>query len=476
MRWVMLTLLVFTVAGPVSAEETKRPNIIFIMADDLGWTDLACYGSKYYETPNIDKLASQGVRFLAHHHCQNCTPTRAALLSGQYGARTGVYTVGGIDRFHWQSRPLHPVDNVEQLPLDRATFAQQLKSAGYATGMFGKWHIGQKGKYHPSQRGFDEALVTMGQHFDFVTDPPVDYPKGQYLADFLTDRAVDYIQRHQKEPFLLYLPHFGVHSPFDAKPELVEKFKQKPGVGGHNNPTYAAMMASVDESVGRVLQTLDELKLADNTVVFFASDNGGVGGYVREGIKQGGDITDNTPLRSGKGSLYEGGTRVPLIARWPGHAPAGTTCSVPTIHVDIYPTLVELAGAKAPPQVLDGESLVKLIEKPDGALSREAIYQHFPGYLGAGKDTWRTTPVSLIQAGDWKLMEFLEDGKLELYNLKDDVGESHNLAESHTEKAKELQQKLAAWRDSVQAPMPSKNDSTQPAEPKKGKKAKKKAA
>ena len=476
MRWVMLTLLVFTVAGPLSAEEAKRPNIVFIMADDLGWTDLACYGSKYYETPNIDRLASQGVRFLAHHHCQNCTPTRAALLSGQYGARTGVYTVGGIDRFNWQSRPLRPVDNVEQLPLDRATFAQQLKSAGYATGMFGKWHIGQKGKYHPAQRGFDEALVTMGQHFDFVTDPPVDYPKGQYLADFLTDRAVDYIERHQKEPFFLYLPHFGVHSPFDAKPELVEKFKQKPGVGGHNNPTYAAMIASVDESVGRVLQTLDDLQLADNTVVFFASDNGGVGGYVREGIKQGGDITDNTPLRSGKGSLYEGGTRVPLIARWPGHAPAGTTCSVPTIHVDIYPTLVELAGAKAPPQVLDGESLVKLIEKPDSALSREAIYQHFPGYLGAGKDTWRTTPVSLIQSGDWKLMEFLEDGKLELYNLKDDVGESRNLAGAHPEKAKELQQKLATWRESVQAPMPSKNDDSQPAEPKKGKKAKKKAA
>lgn len=476
MRWVLLTLLSLTVAGAVSAEETKRPNIIFIMADDLGWTDLACYGSQYYETPNIDKLASQGVRFLAHHHCQNCTPTRAALLSGQYGARTGVYTVGGIDRFNWQSRPLRPVDNVEQLPLDRATFAQQLKSAGYATGMFGKWHIGQKGKYHPAQRGFDEALVTMGQHFDFVTDPPVDYPKGQYLADFLTDRAVDYIQRHQKEPFLLYLPHFGVHSPHDAKPELIEKFKQKPGVGGHNNPTYAAMIASVDESVGRILQTLDDLQLADNTVVFFASDNGGVGGYVREGIKQGGDVTDNTPLRSGKGSLYEGGTRVPLIARWPGHAPAGTSCSVPTIHVDIYPTLLELAGAKAPPQVLDGESLVKLIEKPDGVLSREAIYQHFPGYLGAGKDTWRTTPVSLIQSGDWKLMEFLEDGKLELYNLKDDVGESRNLAGSHPEKAKELQQKLATWRESVQAPMPLKNDGSQPAEPKKGKKARKKAA
>lgn len=472
MRWAILTCLLMTFFSPLQAEE-QRPNIVFIMADDLGWTDLACYSSQYYETPHIDRLASQGVRFLSHHHCQNCTPTRAALMSGQYGARTGVYTVGGIDRFNWQSRPLRPVDNVEQLPLDRVTIAQQLKSAGYATGMFGKWHIGQKGKYHPAQRGFDEALVTMGQHFDFVTDPPVEYPKGQYLADFLTDRAVDYIQRHQKEPFFLYLPHFGVHSPHDAKPELIKRFQQKPGVGGHNNPTYAAMIASVDESVGRVLQTLDDLHLADNTVVFFASDNGGVGGYVREGIKQGGDITDNAPLRSGKGSLYEGGTRVPLIARWPGHAPAGASCTVPTIHVDIYPTLLELAGAKSPPQVLDGESLVKLIEKPDGVLVREAIYQHFPGYLGAGKNTWRTTPVSLIQSGDWKLMEYLEDGKLELYNLKDDVGESRNLAASNPEKAKELQQKLANWRESVKAPMPTKNDGAQPAEPKKGKKARK---
>lgn len=470
----LIWTLAFFKASPCTAEES-RPNIIFIMADDLGGTDLACYGSRYYETPNIDKLASQGVRFLSHHHCQNCTPTRAALMSGQYGARTGVYTVGGIDRFDWQSRPLRPVDNVENLPLDRATIADQLKKAGYATGMFGKWHIGQKGKYHPAQRGFDEAIVTMGQHFDFKTDPPVDYPQGQYLADFLTDKAVDFIQRHQKERFFLYLPHFGVHSPHDAKPELIPHFKSKAPAGGHNNPTYAAMIASVDQSVGRVMQTLDDLKLSHNTVVFFASDNGGVGGYVREGIKQGGDITDNAPFRSGKGSLYEGGTRVPLIARWPGHAPAGSSCSVPTIHVDMYPTLLELGGGSAPPQVLDGESLVKVLKKPDGALTRDAIYQHFPGYLGAGKNTWRTKPVTLIQSGDWKLMEFIEDGKLELYNLKDDVGETKNLADSLPDKAKELQAKLQAWRESVNAPMPTKNSGTNPDGQPKPKGGKKKA-
>ena len=435
-----------------------QPNIVFILADDLGYTDLGCFGSGYYETPNIDKLAGQGAKLTCHHHCQNCTPTRAALMSGQVGARTGVYTVGGIDRFDWQSRPLRPVENVTQLPLDRDTIAQQLKKAGYATGMFGKWHIGQNGPYHPSKRGFDEAVVTMGKHFNFETSPPMDYPKGQYLADFLTDKAVDFIGRNKAKPFFLYLPHFGVHSPHDAKPELVAKFKNKKPVGGHGNPVYAAMIASVDESVGRVMRALQDHQLADNTVLVFASDNGGVGGYVREGIKADGkDITDNAPLRSGKGSLYEGGTRVPLIVRWPGVVKAGGSVSVPTIHVDVYPTLLEIAKAPKPRQVLDGQSLVPLLRDSEAKLAREAIYQHFPGYLGSGPGKWRTTPVSTVQAGDWKLMEFLEDGHLELYNLRDDLGESRNLAGAMPEKAAELRLKLLAWRKEVKAPMPGKN-------------------
>lgn len=440
-----------------------QPNIVFILADDLGYTDLGCFGSGYYETPNIDKLAGQGAKLTCHHHCQNCTPTRAALMSGQVGARTGVYTVGGIDRFDWQSRPLRPVENVTQLPLDRDTIAQQLKKAGYATGMFGKWHIGQNGPYHPSKRGFDEAVVTMGKHFNFETSPPMDYPKGQYLADFLTDKAVDFIGRNKAKPFFLYLPHFGVHSPHDAKPELVAKFKNKKPVGGHGNPVYAAMIASVDESVGRVMRALQDHQLAGNTVLVFASDNGGVGGYVREGIKADGkDITDNAPLRSGKGSLYEGGTRVPLIVRWPGVVKAGGSVSVPTIHVDVYPTLLEIAKAPKPRQVLDGQSLVPLLRDSEAKLAREAIYQHFPGYLGSGPGKWRTTPVSTVQAGDWKLMEFLEDGHLELYNLGDDLGESRNLAGAMPEKAAELRLKLLAWRKEVKAPMPGKNQAGKP--------------
>lgn len=467
-----------------SAATPEKPNIIFIMADDLGYTDVATFGSKYYETPNIDRMAAQGMKLTSHHHCQNCQPTRAALMTGQYGPRTGVYTVGGIDRFEWETRPLRPVDNLDKLPLEKKTVAQALKGAGYATGLFGKWHLGEDKEHHPASRGFDEAIVSSGKHFDFKTSPKADVPEGKYLADFLTDKAVDFIQRHKAEPFFLYLPHFGVHSPHQAKEELIAKFKDKAAAGGHKNPTYAAMIASVDESVGRVMATLEELKLADNTVLIFTSDNGGVGGYEREGIKKGGDITDNAPLRSGKGSLYEGGTRVPFIVRWPGVTKAGTTCETPSIHVDVFPTLAEIGKAAAPEgQPLDGESLVPLFRDPAASLKRDAIYQHFPGYLGAGAGTWRTTPVGLVQSGEWKLMEFFEDGKLELYNLKNDIGEQKNLATEMPDKAKELHAKMLAWRESVKAPMPTPNtpkaasSTSEPAKKGKGKgKGKKKKA
>lgn len=465
-------LLLILCAFSLTSVRAKNPNVVFILADDLGFTDLACYGSGYYETPNIDRLASEGMRFTNHHHAQNCQPTRAALMSGQYGPRTGVYTVGGIDRFDWSSRPLRPVDNVTQLPLDRTTMAQSFKAAGYATAMFGKWHLGENGEYHPGHRGFEEALVSNGRHFDFTTSPEVEVTDGAYLADFLTDKAEDFIRRKKDNPFFLYLPHFGVHSPYQAKPDLIEHFKTKTAVAGHHDPVYAAMIASVDESVGRVMALLDELKIAEKTVLVFASDNGGVGGYTREGIKEGGDITDNAPLRSGKGSLYEGGIRVPLIVRWPGVVKPGTICATPTIHVDLPATFLEVSGAPAPAQVLDGESLVPLLKDPAAAMKRTAIYQHFPGYLGAGKGNWRTTPVGLIQSGDWKLMEFYEDGRLELYDLGKDPGEANNLAASQPDKTRELQEKLKSWRTEVGAKMPMPNTGVPQEGP--GKKGKKK--
>jgi arylsulfatase A-like enzyme len=449
-----MALALALATGKADAAGTK-PNIVFILADDLGYTDTACYGSKYYETPNIDKLAAQGTRFTRYYHCQNCQPTRAALMTGQYGARTGVYTVGSEDRFAWWKRSLRPVANVTQLPLDRMTVAQALKQSGYATAMFGKWHLGEQGKHHPAQRGFEEAIVSAGKHFDFATNPNTAVPPGAYLADFLTDKAVDFIRRKKDGPFFLYLPHFGVHAPHQAKPELTAKFKGKAPVGGHNNPVYAAMIASVDESVGRILAVLDELKIADNTVVIFASDNGGVGGYVREGLKKSGDVTDNAPLRSGKGSLYEGGIRVPLIVRWPGATKPGSLCETPATHVDFFPTCLALAGAAKPQQTLDGESLAPLFRDPAAKLSRDAIFQHMPGYLGAGQDSWRTTPVGVVISGDWKLMEFYEDNGLQLFNLREDIGEKKNLASAQPDKAKELLARLVVWRRETGAKMPT---------------------
>ena len=447
----LLALLAFLVTPGIAA----KPNIVFILADDLGYTDVAVNGSKYYETPNIDRLAQQGTRFTRYYHCPNCQPTRAALLTGQYGARTGVYTVGNINRFEWWKRSLRPVDNVAKLPLDRETLPQALKKAGFATAMFGKWHLGEDAEHHPGKRGFDEAISSAGRHFDFATNPTTEVPKGQYLADFLTDRGVDFIRRKKDAPFFLYLPHFGVHSPHQAKPDLIERFKGKPAAGGHRNPTYAAMIASVDESVGRVMAVLDELKLAENTLLIFASDNGGVGGYAREGIKKGGDVTDNAPLRSGKGSLYEGGTRVPFIARWPAVAKAGVVCEVPATHVDILPTFIAAAGGEKPKQALDGVSLVPLLRDTGAKLERDGVFQHFPGYLGAGVNGWRTTPAGAVHSGDWKLLEFFEDGRLELYNLREDIGETKNLAATNPEKAKELHAKLVAWRKETGAAMPT---------------------
>jgi len=452
-----LAVLLFGLLLAPVLRAADKPNVVFILADDLGWTDLACQGSKYYKTPNIDKLAAAGLRFTDAYTCApNCQPTRAALMSGQYGARTGVYTVGGINRFNWQSRPLRPADNVQKLPLDRKTVGDAMKAAGYTTGLFGKWHLGQDPDHHPAKRGFDDAIVTMGKHFDFVTQPKVDYPKGEYLADFLTGQAVSFLKKNKDKPFFLYLPHFGVHSPFDAKPGEIAKFKGVPPAGGHKDPTYAAMIASVDESVGRVLATLDELKLADNTVVIFSSDNGGVGGYAREGVKAR-EITDNAPLRSGKGSLYEGGVRVPWIVRWPGKVPAGVT-GVPILSVDLMPTLIELAGGKAPAkQPLDGVSLVTCFTSGGKTAPTRDLFWHFPGYLGSGGGTWRTTPAGAIRSGDWKLLEFFETGKTELYNLADDVSQKTDLAAKNPDKAKELHGKLVAWRKSVNAPMPTPN-------------------
>jgi arylsulfatase A-like enzyme len=444
MRTLLLALALSPVEGlaPSSPQAApERPNIVFILADDLGWRDLDTH-----ETPNLAKLAKDGLRLTSWGVCQNCAPTRAALMSGQYPPRTGIYTVGTLSRGKAEQRRLTPPENVTELPLDRVTIAQALKNAGYATAMFGKWHLGETGEHHPGRRGFDEAVVSMHRHFDFATRPKVEVGKDVYLADWLTDKAIDFIERSRDKPFFLYLPHFGVHTPLEAKKDLVARFANA------KNPVYAAMIASVDESVGRIVAALEARGLSKKTLVIFSSDNGGVGGYGELAR----NITDNAPLRGGKGQLYEGGVRAPFLAAWPGVIPAGTTSDVPAAHVDLYPTLIELAGAQAPAQALDGLSLAKLLREPSTSLARDAIYWHLPGYLEGLPGRWRTTPAGAIRSGDWKLIEYFEDGRLELYNLKDDLGESKNLAAEQPERAKALREKLATWRSSIGALMPNR--------------------
>lgn len=455
MRRYGCAAIIPAISTAVLAAAIPQPNIVFILADDLGWSDLGCQGSKFYETPAIDRLASEGMRFThAYAAGPNCQPTRAALMSGQYGPRTGVYTVGGTDRFDTSMRPLVPVENVTSLSPSVITVAESLREVGYATALFGKWHLGENPECLPSAQGFDEAIVSKGRHFNFRTKPPTNVPSDAYLADFLTDRAIDFIERRRGGPFFLYLSHFAVHTPLEAKPETIERFKNKPPAGGHYHPVYAGMVASLDESVGRVVAALHRLGLSSNTLVVFSSDNGGVGGYLREGLGISG-VTDNAPLRHGKGSLYEGGVRVPLIARWPGRIAAGRLCDVPVISVDFAPTFRSLAGAPAPTgQPQDGVDITPLFE--GRTIPPRDLYWHFPGYLGSGHDLWRTPPVSAIRRGPYKLMEFLEDGRLELYDVVTDMGQTNNLAAAQPALAAELRRQLVAWREAIGAPMPTR--------------------
>lgn len=456
-------------AEPKQAEKPKRPNIVVILADDLGWTDLGVQGSRYYETPAIDALAAQSKRFQRHYHSQNCQPTRAALWSGQYAPRTGMYTVGTLERGNAEDRKLSVPDNVTQLPLDRKTIGDSLKAAGYRTGYFGKWHLGQQGDHHPGKRGWDEAVTSMGRHFGFATQPPVEHAGDAYLADWLTDRAIAFLDKPSEAPFFLVLAHFAVHTPLEAKADLVDKFAEKPPVGGHKNATYAAMIASMDESVGRILKKLDDMKATDDTIVVFTSDNGGVGGYGPAAN----DVTDNAPLRSGKGTHYEGGLRVPFFVRWPGHAKPGTVTQEPTAHVDLFPTFLEIADAKRPDQTLDGLSLVPLLKGDETArLPREHVFIHLPGYLEGRGTQWRTTPVSTVIGREWKMLEYLEDGRKELYRIDTDISESNDMAAEKPEVVKALSETLARWRTEIGAAMPRPKTAEAPAK----KSARKKAA
>jgi len=431
-----------TLSGATGAEPSvpRGPNFVFILIDDLGWTDLGFMGSRYYETPRIDALASESVVFKqAYSNAPNCAPTRACLMSGQYGPRHGIYTVGTPERGRAERRKLIPTPNATELGTEHVTIAEALKPAGYACACIGKWHLGSKTPHRPQDRGFD-VVYDRSRRGHYAED-------GQYLTDRLTDESVRFIKAYRDKPFFLYLSHHAVHTPIQAKAELTAKYERKTPVGEHRNPRYAAMIESVDQSVGRVLDALNELKLAQNTVVFFFSDNGGYA-----------NATSIDPLRGSKGMLYEGGIRVPAIVRWPGVTRAGRVCDVPIIGIDFYPTILEMAHAPRPTgHTLDGESLVPLLtEKAD--LKRDAIFWHFPAYLEPYNDRqwpWRITPAAAIRQGDWKLIEFFEDGRLELYNVRDDISETTNLTDTEPARAKMLHAKLLAWRQRVNAPVPT---------------------
>jgi arylsulfatase A-like enzyme len=427
----------------------EKINIVFIFIDDLGYKDLACFGSTYYETPNIDKLASDGIVFTsAYANAPNCAPTRACLISGQYTPRHGVYTVGTPERGKARLRKLIPIPNKTNLDSKIVTLPQALKAAGYKTACIGKWHLGDKKPFRPEDRGFD-VVFRRNRRGHFTTD-------GQYLTDVLTDESLKFIGQNRDRPFFLYLSHHTVHTPIQARKEIIEKYKKKKTSAEHNNPTYAAMVESMDDSVGAVCDKLDELGLSDNTVIFFFSDNGGYA-----------NATSMVPLRGSKGMLYEGGIRVPMIARWPGKIKSGSSCDVPVIGIDFYPTFLEIAGADKPAgHILDGRSIVPLLMGA-GGFKRKAIFWHFPAYLepyNARQQPWRMTPGGAVRQGDWKLIEFFEGGKVELYNLKDDISETRDLSKTRPAKAKELHELLVEWRKSVNAPVPTeKNPKYDPA-------------
>ena len=429
-----------------SSIKKGKPNIVFIIIDDLGWKDVGYMGSTWYETPNIDRLARQGMIFTnAYANAANCAPTRACLLSGQYSPRHGVFTVAKPDRGDSKNRRLIPIENSRKISPDKITIAEALKPAGYVSAAIGKWHVADP----PQQRGFDVGLnkYEIGNGYEeghFNKD-------SEYLTDRLTREAVEFITKNKDEPFFLYLAHYAVHTPIQAKEEMIAKYETKDTVGCHNHPTYAAMVESVDESVGRVMKKLEDLGVADNTVVIFMSDNGGLS-------TSEGHPTSNVPLRAGKGWLYEGGIREPMIIKWPGAAKPGSVCSEPVTSTDFYPTMLEMAGLPLKPkQHIDGVSLVPLL-KGKKTLNREAIFWHYPHYGNQGG-----SPGGAVRAGDYKLIEFYEDNRVELYDLKKDISEKNNLAGKMPGKAAGLRRILQAWRKDVNAQMPTPNPDYAPA-------------
>lgn len=430
----------------VSCAVSDQPNVVIILADDLGYADLGCYGNRFNESPHLDRLASQGMRFTHFYAGPVCSPTRANLQSGQDQARFAITQhIPGHRRPY--ARLIDPVV-AAHLPLEVETFAERLAAAGYATGYFGKWHLGGAG-YGPEAQGWQTVLQCQGH-----TQPPAVTlsPRVRRTAEFLTERAIEFVDANRDRPFLLQVSHFAVHIPLSTTPKLLAKYEAKPAVAGYPSlPEYAGLVDELDQSVGAITDTIDRLGLSERTLIFFVSDNGGL---VHD---QAGNVyTSNAPLRGEKGTLHEGGIRVPAIARWPGRIPAGSTCDTPATTTDLHPTFVELASATpAEQQPHDGVSLGALLSDPSAALARDTLYWHLPHYH-------HSTPTGAIRRGNWKLIEFFEDDSIELYQLDRDIGETLNVASENPAVADQMRSALATWRNQVGAQMPTLNPNFDP--------------
>lgn len=455
----------------------RRPNFVFILADDLGWRDASCYGSTFYETPNIDRLAAKGMRFTdAYAACPVCSPSRASIMVGKYPARMdttdwfGAPQPYNVQR-HWiKNKPLLPAAYNEYLALEEVTVAEALKESGYATFFAGKWHLGPVEKYWPENQGFDinkggwekGSPGLPGGYFTPYGNPRLaDGPKGEHLPARLAQETIKFIREHKDKSFLACLSFYSVHTPLMTREELKQKYLEKrekieiegPMWGKEGNRkvrlvqehvVYAGMVEAMDSAIGKVLDTLEESGLEDNTIVIFMSDNGGL-------ATSEGHPTSNLPLRAGKGWLYEGGIREPMIIKWPSVTKPFSVCNVPVTSTDFYPTMLEMAGLSLRPrQHKDGVSLVPLLKGK--MLDRGAIYWHYPHYGNQGG-----SPGAAIREGDWKLIKWYEDGQLELYNLKGDIGEKNNLVDKHSDITERLHKRLKKWLREMDAKMPSPN-------------------
>ncbi len=459
----LFIILIATISSLAQADE--RPNIILLLADDLGWSALGCYGSTFYETPNLDRLADEGVRFTAAFSAAaNCAPSRASLLSGQYTPKHRVMYVGPGD---YQEKYKKSNGDLKKFPMIQPrgetelpardtveNLAENLQASGYRTAMFGKWHLGRD-ENHPGQRGFDVAIESHGSHFGFHTDPEIDHPEGEYLSDFLSNQAVKFVNEGavSDQPFFLYYADFLVHKPFEAKEAYLKHFSEKEPSETQQSPMGAAMIKSLDDSIGKILDALDESGQRENTLIVFTSDNGGLS-YEEDGLRE--ENTSNLPLRGRKGSEYDGGLRVPWIASWPGQFPEGVECDTPVHHVDLYTTFSAAAETATPPQDLHGTNLLTLFRDPSSGLKPRNLFWYLPGYSAFH------TPSVMVRNDNWKLIRHLENEEHLLFDTDSDISESIDARSSNPELASDLNQATQDWLDELDAPRMTPNPEYEP--------------